>query len=469
MPGNSTEHRRSWSIKSLLQVCVLGCLISLCSCSTTPQPTAIVPATALPPAVTMNTGAGRGYYLIVTLRLGSGQKLPLIVDTGSPVTVLAKSLEPKLGKRLGSGTAWDFSVKHEVDYYGAPKLYLGGTRLMTGSYVYTMNTKHLFSGAHRPIMGILGMDCLKHYCIQLDFQAEKVRFLNPDQVNAGKLGKAFRFTFSNAGQSKKGLFRPLIHQPSLIGEEGHKLLVDTGYQYDGALASALFGREVGIQSFRTNGFTFTYHPPRKTKWFAKCVWNSKTYTNLIIGNGGPSLNRNGGNEIGLRFLARNLVTLNFPKRTMYLKQTSVGPLPGDHFVKQQIKLQTWLTSAMASLKEALKSGKSPRVKSAQSAIEFLMKLKKEGQLPGWSKNDHGTVKVDFFHENNLSPAKDQLHSYFYGPVTYPESAEISGRKKGDSSTYHYKVIRASKTSPWKLEKAWRTDQNDHTIKSYPVP
>ena len=38
------------------------------------------------------------------------------------------------------------------------------------------------------------------------------------------------------------------------------------------------------------------------------------------------LDSSGGNTVGLRFLARHLVTLNFPKRMMYLKRTSVGPL-----------------------------------------------------------------------------------------------------------------------------------------------
>jgi hypothetical protein len=42
-------------------------------------------------------------------------------------------------------------------------------------------------------------------------------------------------------------------------------------------------------------------------------------------------------------------------------------------------------------------------------------------------------------------------------------------KKGDSSIYHYEFTRASKTSPWKLQKAWRADQNDHTVEEYPVP
>ena len=43
------------------------------------------------------------------------------------------------------------------------------------------------------------------------------------------------------------------------------------------------------------------------------------------------------------------------------------------------------------------------------------------------------------------------------------------QKKGDSSIYHYELTRPSKTSPWKLQKAWRSDQDDHTVEEYSVP
>ncbi len=73
------------------------------------------------------------------------------------------------------------------------------------------------------------------------------------------------------------------------------------------------------------------------------------------------------------------------------------------------------------------------------------------QLPGWSKKDHGTIKrVGHFRPN-------------------PDTVTVHALKKGDSSTYHYEFTRASKDIPWQLEKAWRTDQNDHTIEEYPVP
>ncbi len=41
--------------------------------------------------------AGRGDYLFVTLHLKDGHKLLFAVDTGAPITVLDRSLSPKLG------------------------------------------------------------------------------------------------------------------------------------------------------------------------------------------------------------------------------------------------------------------------------------------------------------------------------------------------------------------------------------
>jgi len=44
---------------------------------------------------------GHIHGVFVTLRLADGEKLLFLLDTGRPNTVLDKSLEPKLGKRLG--------------------------------------------------------------------------------------------------------------------------------------------------------------------------------------------------------------------------------------------------------------------------------------------------------------------------------------------------------------------------------
>jgi hypothetical protein len=83
----------------------------------------------------------------------------------------------------------------------------------------------------------------------------------------------------------------------------------------------------------------------------------------------------------------------------------------------------------------------------EAAAEIFKTLKGKNQLPGWSKNDKGTIYLE----------------------PYPNFEAFDGRKNGDSSTYHYQVDRASESSPWKLQKAWRTDTNDCLIKEYLVP
>src|SRR5437870_678562 len=81
------------------------CLVLSCSCATTPNWDAadsIRPP--LPAETSLNKEAGRGEHMRVTLHLKSGREIPMMVDTGSPDTMLDKSLDPQLGKRLGKET-----------------------------------------------------------------------------------------------------------------------------------------------------------------------------------------------------------------------------------------------------------------------------------------------------------------------------------------------------------------------------
>jgi hypothetical protein len=375
-------------------------LLFLCSCATTPHPSAIVPASELPADVSINREAGRGGYLIVTLRLADGEGLPFMLDTGATSTVFDKSLEPKLGKCLGTAptTGWS-GTGGKARLYAAPKLYLGNTRLMTGSRISTGNP------------GILGMDCLKHYCIQLDFEAGKIRFLNPDQARAIELGKAFPLVL-------KGNL-PFIHHVGLLGGLDTNLLIDLGCRIDG------LGEKSAIKGL--------------AEFLPDCAWDGETYTNLAVAAVEHA------NVLGLSFFARHLVTLNFPKRTMYLKQTSVGPLAGD--------------SSMETADDEIRA-----------PAAFLYRLKEKSQLPGLSKDDKGATCLEAY--SNFDPQSVNVKGVAYTRSYFNschKSATFGFWKNGGSSVYHYQVARVSKDSPWKLQKAWRTDQNGHTIEEYPVP
>ncbi len=368
----------------------------LCGCAATPREQENVAARELPGVVKMNKDAGRGVWLFVAVRLENGEELPFFLDTGANITAFDKSLEPKLGNRLGTVKAKHYSDVLVGGIYAAPKLFLGGTPLMTGERVFTLDLKSLSADAHRPVMGILGMDCLQHYCIHMDFQANEMRFLDPNQLDTAQLGESFPLTFLH------GVI--IIHSEGLVEGSSDRLLVDVGNAHDGDLESDFYQQEVRRRSLHAREI------PGETKifgkaWLASTMWNGQTYTSLQIGSG--------ANSIGLRFLARHLVTFNFPHRMMYLKQTCQGPLLDDDELK---------------------------------AMAFLRKLQAQGKTPGWGPGDDGAIEFEGL----------------------PDTWAFDFRKDGPESTCHYRVGRVAEDGPWKLEKAWRTDREDRVVEEYLV-
>ena len=290
-------------------------LVLLCGClsmqdwyADTPTP-ATLPAEA--PFTMLHPPPGRGGTLFLTLRL-EDEDVVFTVDTGSPITVLDGSLRSRLGRRVGSTSIFHpyYARREPGGVYRAPTLYLGDTQLRTGRWVATGDLVSLMTNS--PVRGILGMDCLRHYCIQLDFLENKLRFLNSDALSTEMLGRPFPLTFSS-GPMEVGINAGFF--------EGARTLIDTGIYWDGSTTSKVLQRAVEEQkaawadpakapATRTN---FKTHFPTAT-------FGGDTYSNLLF-------DVHFQNSIGLRFLGRHRVTFNFPKRTMYLLRQTMEPLP----------------------------------------------------------------------------------------------------------------------------------------------
>jgi hypothetical protein len=303
-------------MKIILRPRIIGIFLSLlvlCSCETADS---IRPE--LPAEVHFSKDAGRGDWLYLTLRLENGDELLFNVDTGAPVTVLDKSLEPKLGKRLSETTvryAWKEVTGH---IYAAPKLYLGKTRLIIGDRVWTDElSRNLNRTNHiRPVMGILGMDCLRHYCVQLDFAAGRMRFLDPDHLETAALGKTFPLTLHPSGY--------VTIRENFTRTKDVTPIIDTGCLVDGVLEPKEFDLELREQKAAwTNQFKDATGFSRCTAFFSKAVFGGETYADVFMDKA-PAMLWKGRphyvNAIGLPFLARHLVTFNFPKKTMYLQR-----------------------------------------------------------------------------------------------------------------------------------------------------
>lgn len=333
------------------------------------------------------------------------------MDTGADSTVFDKSLAPGLGKRSSAGSAWIFGVKTPADYYLFPGLSLGRVPLMmTGPYVVTENLKEPSRVAGRPVMGILGMDVLAHYCIQLDFAAGKIRFLDDQRADKSQWGTPFHLTDAGDGCC--------TISENLAGERGSCSLIDTGYNGDGWLVPSLFRQWTNRAAAMADSNVHR----------SSGVLGGNVYTNVSLdplekkafSSADTHMRFNG---IGIGFLSRSLVTLDFPGHTMYLKRMSTGP-SFDEDITARAKAE------------------------AKSAEKSLRRMAKNGALPGWKKGDepaHGNADFNF-----------------------PDDVTFNFGTVGDAAIYHYELTRPSPHERWKLIKAWKTDGKGNTTE-YTVP
>jgi hypothetical protein len=263
----------------------------------------------LPADVSLNYSAARDDPFFVTLRLESGEKLLFAVDTGMPFTVLDKSLESKLGNRLATSQEnYSWFGKRTVGVYETPKLYLNNTRLLISDRILTDDLSKMLVTGHR-MMGILGLDCLRHYCIRLDFDARKICFLDPDHLKTNGLGKAFPITISGGAAFVRANFFEL---------KNPTFKIDTGCTLDGALKTEFFEKElkqnkaVVITEMKTAAGV-----PLRIAYFEKIAFDGNVDRHVIL------MESDDDNLLGLWFVGRYLTTLNFPKQIMYLKPNAL--------------------------------------------------------------------------------------------------------------------------------------------------
>jgi hypothetical protein len=358
----------------------------------------IVPAQHLPPDQPMDADTGGGGDLIVTVSLEDGQKIPVCLDTGSAVIALDKSLETHLGKPVAQTRVEQLGKIKSATIYHTPKLYLGKTPLMTGRLALVYD----FSGDD--VKGIIGMSCLKHYCIQLDFQDRKIRFLDPNHLDLSELGKAYLITFPRSGLV-------YIHHAGFAGGNTTNWLMDAGYGEERLSLSRELPLTFALIDTGWNPNDGCMDGKGRPLHLDQCVWDGQTYTNVTVERGSD------GNLIGLKFLARHLVTFDFPDRIMYLKQTRLGPLGNDHDYEEAWKF-------------------------------FLKCVQEKGRLPGWSY--HGWASM-----MQTRPTSDTF--------------ECVVQNKHGHSIYHYLIGRTWPNGPWQIQKAWQTDAKGRLIKEFPVP
>jgi len=317
--------------------------LGACATETSHQP-------ALPAEVAINPDAGRGGIVTITLQLADGEELPMWLDTGTSGTIFDLSLTAKLGQPTGISTSQSWGVIKTNNAYAMPRLYLGGTVLRTGRHTTALDFHGESDAAGRPILGILGWDCLQHYCIQLDFTAGKMRFLDDALADKSSWGRAFSIVPLNARDP-----RPAVAE-NLLGEQGQRSLIDSGCSFDGWLMPQWYEQWTNQAAPAASG-------------------EARSPNGRFGGQAYPFVQveqqKVESDGIGLRFLARHLVTLDFPRQTLYLKRQSAGPLPDPRQKITRLPALDPLVQAVLAADGTLENASKPSPTEVSSGITQL--------------------------------------------------------------------------------------------------
>jgi len=193
----------------------------------------------------------------------------------------------------------------KANAYTAPGLYLGNVQLLTGTTVLTCDLSA--SGNNGQLEAVLGMDCLTHYRVQTDFAVRKLRFLDSDNLKRESFGRAFSMDCT------KGV--PVVSM-KLLGERNLRFMLDSGfYQYaDGTLPGEIIRPALQNQEAKDMGNGFFLF---ETVDIGTESYKTVRFAEMQIEDGG-------GDEgyIGLSFMARHVVTFDFPKGVLYLRSIS---------------------------------------------------------------------------------------------------------------------------------------------------
>jgi hypothetical protein len=283
------------------------------SCASVPPPLPADPLhPGLPPVSSFDRGFGTERVLCLRLQNERGETWRFLVDSGSPMTICDRSVQRKLAAAIGVEQvqyAWAGAAALAV--HPAPRLFLNNTLLLTGPRVWSDDLRRVWPG--RGVQGILGFDCLRQYCIQLDFGARTIRFLDPERAAGPDLGRAFPLFMTGNSAFIAG---------DLLGAGTTLYQIDTGCTVDAVIKPPLFRAAWTRQPAAwTRTFPTGEGRPVLEAGFPHGTFAGETYDKMIVDAADH-------NFLGLRFLARHVVTLNFPKHMMYLRPLR-GPAAGE--------------------------------------------------------------------------------------------------------------------------------------------
>jgi hypothetical protein len=239
-----------------------------------------------------------------------GREYSFMFDTGTSVTAFDASLKHELGSAKGMTKIGTAAGPMSVQLFDAPEAFLGPLNLQDCGQVTCVDLRMFGPVLGREVGGVIGMDFLKNRVVQIDFDEGMLRFISPATDLDDSLGEVLPMRVESRGQ-------PWV-EGTVFDRIKVDFLIDTGMTASGELATQILRDalrdRVGVG--RTSE-TLTQTPSgavRKMIFRAGCLSiGSSRYEHLIFRPANMS-------SLGLQFLSRHIVTFDFPKSRVHLKE-----------------------------------------------------------------------------------------------------------------------------------------------------
>jgi predicted aspartyl protease len=245
----------------------------------------------------------------------SGQTNYFLVDTGTSATALDTRFRDRLGEVRNQ---WDGH-----NFYRSPEIRMQDVRLGVDE-VFCMDMKMFRMITGEPCDGVLGMEFLKHYVVELDFERGIVQFAR--EVPAHTRTNATRVPMKLSNQ------RHFRIPTALNGKTTLDLLLDTGDSSTISLKRADWnlvfppGENAAVHKLLLAGLGKEVTESVLARLASFEVQSNRFANSLCV----LSSYETAPSALGMGFFRRHHVTFDFPNQTLYLRPAKAFTAVEEH-------------------------------------------------------------------------------------------------------------------------------------------
>ncbi|MBN2132187.1 MAG: aspartyl protease family protein [Sedimentisphaerales bacterium] len=244
-----------------------------------------------------------------------GQQYPFVLDTGCTRTIFDDSFKDRLGKRFlwpRKSRAAD-GKRFTVEYFHAPEAFVGPLKMGPDGLILAADVTRISLDSQIRIHGIVGMDFLKHYVVQVDPDRGSVTFLRSQRGAArSQWGKQIRM---------RRKFRSSV--PCVKGQINgirETFLVDTGCTglLSGSLKRSVFEKiRSGSHSVKYRSVTANMAQAAVPRSGSVVFPDTLSLDGVVFRD--TAFREGHDSLLGLPFFSGHIVTFDFPNDRLYLR------------------------------------------------------------------------------------------------------------------------------------------------------